>query len=208
MTVTRLNWPSLSRRPSSWSFKPIANTQTWTSPLNSSTQTLEFPGMRWWCKCGWEKLREDDWRVFEAWVAQMRGMAGRVLMTPLQGERPRGVATGTPLVSGAGQTGRSLVTSGWTHSTPLILRIGDYFSVATASGPELKIITADAASDSSGNATLAFEPPLRNSPANGAAITTTNPVCPMRFVDNSQGETAFVNPRYESSTIELVESWL
>ncbi len=208
MTIDRLNWPNLQRRPNEWVWKLWPTTQTFVSPLNGGAQTLELPGARWWCKVGFQTVRQDDWRIAAAWLAQMRGMAGRVLVVPLQGETPRGVATGTPVVSGSNQTGRSLVTSGWAHNVAQILKVGDYFSVPTASGPELKILTAEAASDNSGNATLAFEPPLRAAPANGAALTVNNPVCPMRMIDDAQGEMSFNAMHNGSWTIELVESWL
>lgn len=208
MSVQRLNWPTLTRRHSEWSWNIVSNTQIWTSPFNKSGQTLELPGTCWWCKVGYEKLQEDDWRKVEAWRAQLRGMSGRVLVSPLHAEYPRGVATGMPVVHGAGQSGCSLATSGWTPNTPYILLTGDYFSVATLSGPELKIITTDAESDASGRATLTFEPPLRSDPLDGAAITTTEPVCSMRLVDNSQGEMALSNPRYGAFTLELTEAWL
>ena len=208
MTVDRLTWPTLSRRPSEWTSRLWALSQTWTSPFSHSAQTLELPGASWWCKVSYDKIRESDRREMEVFLAQMRGMAGRVLLPLLQAEVQRGVATGTPVVAGAGQLGRSLATSGWTHATAQILRRGDYFSVATASGPEIKILTADAASDSAGLATLAFEPPLRSAPANGAALTLASPVCVMGFVDDNQGDMALSTLRYGSFTLEFVERWL
>ncbi|GAB6125033.1 hypothetical protein [Humidesulfovibrio idahonensis] len=208
MTITRLTWPSLKMRPISWSWRTIANTQTWTSPLNGSEQTAELPGARWWFRVGYQNMREDDWRMVDAFLAQLRGMAGRVLLSPLHGEAPRGVATGLPIVYGADQLGRSMATSGWTANTAHILRVGDYFSVPTLSGPELKIITADVASDAAGKATLTFEPPLRNSPDNGASITVADPVCPMRLKDGDQGEFALTNMRLGSVTLEFAESWI
>jgi hypothetical protein len=208
MSVTRLTWPVLTARPISWSWRPIGNAQSWVSPVNGSTQTAEFPDVHWWIKVGYEKLRNDDTRVMDAFLAQLHGMAGRVLLTPLQVESRRGVATGVPVVSGADQTGRSLITSGWTASTPLILRVGDYFSVPTESGPELKIITADVASDAVGAATLAFDPPLRNSPDNGAALTVDKPLCPMGLKDSDQGEMALNSLLKGSVTLEFVERWI
>lgn len=208
MSVERLSWPALSKRPITWSWRLIANTQVWESPLNKSAQTAEYPGTRWWFRVGYERLREDDWRIFDAFIARLSGMSGRALLTPLHASTPRGVATGTPVVAGGGQLGRSLNTSGWTSSTPLILREGDYFSVSTLSGPELKILTTDAAADADGLATLQFAPPLRNSPVDGAAIIVTNPLCPMRLMDGDQGEMAWSSPRFGATTLEFVESWL
>ncbi len=46
--------------------------------------------------------------------------------------------------------------------------------------------TAQVVSDSSGEATLAFTPPLRTSPADGAALTLVNPTVTMMLADDEQ----------------------
>jgi hypothetical protein len=208
MSIERISWPTLGKRPREWGWKLIANGSDWTSPFDSGGQTLEFPGTRWWCTISYEELRESDWRILDAWLARMRGMSGRALFPMIQAEEPRGLATGTPVVSGAAQTGRSLVTAGWTASTAGILLTGDYFSVPTDSGPELKIITADADSDADGKTTLRFEPPLRNSPASGAALTVRTPLCPMRLYDADQGQLSLSTMRRGGWTGQFVEAWI
>jgi len=104
----------------------------------------------------------------------------------------KGVATGTPLVNGASQTGASLVTDGWTNSVTGILKTGDIFTIAgvyhvnpisKASTGVLQqfVVTDDANSGAStGPATLAISPSIvtsgayqtvSGSPADDAAIT-------------------------------------
>jgi hypothetical protein len=74
------------------------------------------------------------------------------------------------------------------HTRPLTLhragwlRAGDYFSV----NGELKRLTEDASTNGSGEATLTFEPFLRNSPVDNAVVTVTNPTCNMVLADDSQ----------------------
>ncbi|MHC1701487.1 MAG: hypothetical protein AB9900_10970 [Humidesulfovibrio sp.] len=208
MSVTPIAWPTLSVRPSAFTWHLLPHTQTWTSPLNGSSQTQELPGARWICKLPYRKMREDDWRAFTVFVARLRGAAGRFYLSPLHALPARGVATGTPLVYGAAQTGTSLITDGWTPSTANILRAGDYFHVATASGRELKLITADANSASDGKATLVFEPPLRASPADNAALEVTAPSCAMRLTGDDQGQFEWSGVRYGDSSVEMVEAWL
>ena len=102
-----------------------------------------------------------------------------------------GAYAGTPTVSGAGQTGSSLLTAGWTASIANLLNVGDVFTVAGvyAVNPKSRqstgslqqfVVTAAASSNGSGNATLSIYPPITTtgayqtvtaSPANGAAIT-------------------------------------
>jgi len=106
--------------------------------------------------------------------------------------RTVGVATGTPLVNGASQTGASLITDGWTNSQTGILKAGDLLTIAGvfAVNPVTKValsrlqtfvVTADANSGSStGPATLSIYPSIVTSgttqtvsasPADNAAIT-------------------------------------
>lgn len=93
---------------------------------------------------------------------------------------------GTPLVNGASQnvtyatakdTGtQSLITDGWTAAAAARVKAGDVFTLAgvydvnpvtKATLPHLKmfVVTADASSDGSGNATLTIAPPIITSGA-------------------------------------------
>ena len=61
------------------------------------------------------------------------------------------------------------------------MKAGDFFSVNS----ELKMVTADATSDGSGNLTINFVPSLRSSPSDDAALTLSNPVVPMKLTGDS-----------------------
>lgn len=94
---------------------------------------------------------------------------------------------GTPVVNGASQTGSSLVTDGWTPDVTVALT-GDYIAFDTPSGKrELHMVVEDAVSDSSGNATLTIEPPLRESPADDEAIIIEKTTCVMRLAEQDVG---------------------
>jgi hypothetical protein len=78
---------------------------------------------------------------------------------------------GTPLVNGAGQTGASLITDGWTAAAAARLNKGDVFTIANVfsvnpisyqSTGQLKQFTATAnvSSDGSGNATVPITPAI------------------------------------------------
>jgi hypothetical protein len=86
------------------------------------------------------------------------------------------------LVQGAAQTGSSIVTDGWTAGQTGVVKVGDYIQVGT----ELKIVTADANSDGSGNTTISIAPPIRVSPNDNAAIVVTNPTVIMCLSDGNQ----------------------
>jgi hypothetical protein len=102
-----------------------------------------------------------------------------------------GAEGGAGTVNGAGQTGASLVTHGWTASVTNLLNAGDIITLAGVyavnpvslqSTGSLKqfVVTAAVNSDGSGNATIPISPAITTgtgfqnvtaSPANGAAIT-------------------------------------
>lgn len=106
-----------------------------------------------------------------------------------------GVQGGTPLVNGASQTGSSLITDGWTAAAATRLKQGDVFTIGTGATGVYQVtnqerqatntlqqfvVTADAASDGSGNMTISIYPPIvaagpqqtvNVTPADNAAIT-------------------------------------
>ena len=178
--MTTLTFPSLVPQSCEWAL--VSNTQAHRSPLNGTVQTLELPGSRWAATLRFDNLNQADTRTMVAFLAKLRGRAGRFYLYDHSLAAPRGIATGTPLVKGASQTGASLITDGWTISQTGILKAGDYIGV----NGELKIVTADVNSDGIGDATLSIEPPLRSSPADNAAITVTRPTCTMMLADDDQ----------------------
>jgi hypothetical protein len=105
--------------------------------------------------------------------------------------RTIGALGGTPVVSGAAQSGASLLTSGWSNSVAGLLNVGDVFTIAGvySVNPITKqqtqslqqfIATAVASSNGSGVSTVAIYPSIvtsgstqtvSGSPANSASIT-------------------------------------
>lgn len=198
-----LTWPASLPRPSGLTFSLKPNSQSFQSPLTKTTQTMEMPGARWVAVVTWSELVRAEIRTLRAFLAQLRGRAGRVYLWDMSMETPEGVATGTPLVMGAAQVGSSLVTDGWTASVTGILLTGDYIGV----GGELKTLIADANSNASGQATLVFEPPLRASPADNAAITLIKPTCIFRLLDDDQDNIPIQAPLRGSITLTFEEAF-
>jgi len=159
-----------------------ANTQIFRSPLAGTEQRGELPGAAWVASYTLSPRTRAEIAAVQAFLVALRGQANTFYGYDPAARTPQGTATGTPLVKGGSQTGTSLTTDGWTAGVTGIMKAGDYFSV----GGELKMVTADANSDGSGNATISFEPALRNSPADNAPLTVTNPTCTMRLIDDEQ----------------------
>lgn len=163
-------------------FSLASNIITFTSPLDGTVQTIEFPGARWMMTANLPPMRRSSAAAWQAFFAKLRGMSGRFYAGDHNATTPQGTALGTPLVKGASQTGTTLITDGWSINQAGALLAGDYFQVGT----ELKMVVSTVASDGAGEATITFEPPLRAAPADDAPIITTNPVCVMRLANNDQ----------------------
>ena len=165
-----------------------SNTQTFESPLSNNMQVLELTGARWTANYAVSNKSAADAGQLIAFLTKLRGQANSFYGYDPKRVTAQGTATGTPLVNGASQTGNSLVTDGWSNGVTNILKSGDMIHFPTSHGQELKMVTANANSDGSGNATLSIEPSLRGSPANNAVITISTPACVMRLADDSQAK--------------------
>ncbi len=199
--MTTLSWPSLTvAGPGSLDWSLVPNTITFESPLSGSMQTVEFPGARWKVSMSMDNLQEADTALLQAMLVQLRGRAGRLALHNFARPTPRGTIAGTPLVMGASQTGNTLIIDGCTVGTTL--KAGDFIGV----NGELKMVVADATANGSGQMTLTIEPPLRSSPADNAAITTTRPTATFML---AQDETKWSSRPgvLTSFPLEFVETW-
>ena len=163
-------------------FGLIANTQTFRSPLDGTVQTLELTGARWQVNYELPPMTRAQAAAWIAFLTDLLGSAGRLYGFDPDARAPRGSALGSPQVAGAGQSGKSLFVDGWSELETGLLLPGDYFEV----NGELKMVTAQADSDSAGEALVAFAPSLRASPADNAALTLDNPKATMMLVDDTQ----------------------
>ncbi len=157
------------------------NTETFVSPISNTIQTLARTGARWYLTINYAPLKRADAQVVIAFLTKLRGRVNSLNGFDPNATSPLGDVSGsTLLVNGASQTGNSLICDGAEAST-LVLKAGDYFEVNN----ELKMVTDDATSDASGDVTINFSPSLRSSPSDDASITTTNPNCEMKLVDDN-----------------------
>lgn len=200
--MTTYAFPSLVPSRTAWSL--VSNTAVFGDPLKGAVQTLARPGAKWAVSLSFDLLTDDDRGALQAFLVKLRGMENRFTMHDF-GYVPAGSPGGTPLVNGASQTGTSLITDGWTISTT-VLKAGDWFAV----NGELKKVIADVTSDGSGNATITFEPALRASPSDGAAITTTDPSATFMLANSRSGwtnENGSNSRIFSGFTIEAIEAF-
>lgn len=90
---------------------------------------------------------------------------------PLLGFKPG--APGSPVVDGAGQSGRSLLVRGFTPN--YAIREGAWFTHVHANGRCLYNVDASVAADATGDAELSISPMLRVEPADGDVLEFGKP---------------------------------
>lgn len=164
-------------------FRLARRTTVFESQFTGHVQTLERQGATWALEYALPPMLRSSAAVWLAFLVALRGRVGTFKGFDPDARTPRGVATGAPLVKGAGQTGTTVTTDGWTPSVTGILKAGDYVSLALPV-QRLHQVVEDANSDGAGNATLAIEPALRESPNDNAVLTTTNPWTLFRLVSD------------------------
>ena len=166
------DWPA-ELVPQENEFYLAAVTKQFESPFTGATQTLEYPGAKWQISLKFKNLTREQMRRLEVTVLQLRGTANRIRI-PDHAIKRLG-AGGAAVVDGAGQAGRVLMIKNAPADVDYLLT-GDYFEI----GGELKRMIGDARTDSTGKTVLRFEPALRKSPANNAAINADTPCATVR----------------------------
>ena len=139
--------------------------------ISGRRQARQIGGQFWKMTATFPPMTRAEFAPIYAFIIAQRGRYESFTLVPPVVGNPQGSAGGTPLVNGGSQTGRSLVTDGWTVSTA-IFKAGDYLKLA--GNDKVYMITADVSSDGSGNATISIEPALVSSPADNAVVTYTS----------------------------------
>lgn len=177
------------------------NTAEFSSDLNMAVQHMVMQGARWRGTLPFTNRKGVDARRLKAFVFSQQGPAGRFDVLPPDLNQ-QGTMSGSGTVDGTGQTGTTLNTTDWDASQPVLFDYGDYFEV----NGELKMITEPVASDASGDATLTFVPPLRESPTSGQSIEVTEPRARNCYLLNDDQAAASISgPYIYSLRLEIVE---
>jgi len=140
------------------------------SPFTGQVQTYDWQNSWWEGQVSFRPMERYSFDMWSAFLAECRGQKNAFSLGDPKAKLPKGSAMGSPLVSGAGQTGYSLVTRGWAPSVTSILLPGDFIQIGYRLYKTLSAVN----SNSSGVATLAIWPNLRDQPADGVVIKMRN----------------------------------
>ena len=200
-----INLPAI-RRPAEAAERLIGLTQTHESPFDGTLQTLEMPGARWELTATWPILGPDDRRLMAAFLASLRGRAGRFVFSPAQWSPRRATGGGTPVVNGDFQVGSALSTRGWT-ALAQVMRAGDWLSyVDTRGRRRLHLVLADASADAAGVAALSISPPIRRAGADGVAVDVVAPAGVFMLPQDEAPQLNIRAPSFGQVTITMREA--
>jgi hypothetical protein len=165
-------------------FKPFVVAGGSPSTFTKQQQSYLYPGEGWALSATlppMKRLLVEPWICF---LLALRGKSGSFLFGSSTWATPQGIATGTPLVRGAGQIGTVLLTDGWTASQTGILKAGDMIQLGTGTTQRIYKSLLDVNSDGSGIASIDLFPRLRESPADNAAVTISSCKGAFRLANN------------------------
>jgi hypothetical protein len=165
-------------------FKPFSVVAVSASPFTLQQQAQAHQGQLWMVHVQLAEMKRVD---AEAWIATLLSLNGRYgtfYLGDPSATSARGTIPGTPLVKGASQTGQTLLVDGWTaNQTGVILR-GDWIQIGSGTAQRIYRVLVNANSNASGETTLDIWPRLRESPADNAAVVTTNTSGVFRLTHN------------------------
>jgi hypothetical protein len=159
---------------------------------------------RWVITADWVGLTRAQFAPIQAFVVAQRGQWDTFTAVLPAHKLPQGVATGSPLVNGASQQGRTLATRGWTASMANVLKAGDFIGIAGQT--KVYMVTADASSDGYGNATLVIEPALMAVPADGSSLVIRNVPFTLALSSDTQ-ESAVAPGAFYNFSLQFAEAF-
>lgn len=182
--MTLITTPTLRVTRSSFRLKTAVEQST--SPFSLKTQTYDWGGSRWEGEITIRPYTYNDTAEIRGFLAELRGQSNTFLYgdPDYLAKGARGTASGTPLVSGASQTGNTLNVDGFTPLESNVVRAGDYIQLGSGSSSKLYMVTQDADSDSSGLASLNLNRALISSPSDNSAVIINGAKGVFRLSDN------------------------
>ena len=164
--------PTYPPCPASVEWNPMDVVGATDNPFTLQQQTYDWQASMWTASVMYPPMLPPVAAQWEAFLLALRGVKNAFQIGDPMRLTPIGTAQGSPVVNGENQTGYTLTTNRWTPNQALVLAAGDWIQI----GYRLYRITANAASDYLGNATLSIWPNIRESPNGGGSPPVFDPI--------------------------------
>ena len=155
------------------------------SPFTYQEQVYQHEGERWSGLYTLPPMLKNHAAIWLSFLMKLRGRRGTFKAGDQDRKTIQGATVGTVLVNGAGQTGNSINVDGVGATVTGAFKAGDYITIQD----RLYMVTDDANSNGSGEATLYIEPALRSgilAIADDATVLYSNTTAIMRLDSNEQ----------------------
>ncbi len=174
MTTYPLSVPTEFKVTNS-SFRLVRSVGVSSSDYTFAQQVYKYAGEKWEGEVSIRAYGYEDIGKLQAFALKLKGRYGTFNYgdPDFLAKGKRGTFSGTPLVKGASQTGNTLKVDALTAMGTGLLKQGDYFQLGSGASAQLYMLVEDVDADSTGEATLTFEPALRSNPADNAPLTIT-----------------------------------
>jgi hypothetical protein len=158
----------------------------WTASLVIDTQ-LDYQAGEW-----------------QALLLKLRGQTNQLALHNVGRPAPLGTMRGAMVCFNATAGASTMVVGATSAQGNKTLKTGDFLGFGTGTAQQIVMVVADATSDANGDVTIVFEPPLRQSYANGTAVVWDKPAALFRATQKDfswQRQSVFVS----GMTLDLVE---
>lgn len=184
------------------SFKLQRATNKLRSKFTAQAQTVKYPFAVWMLDATLVEVDGRDAGRVRSFLVQLEGQANSFRL-PVPGYwRPSTGYNADAFANAAAARASSITIVNLATSQP-ILREGDYFTI----NDELKMVTADAASNNAGIAVINFKPPLRKPILfNGTPVSLLNPTILMTAAQDDVADWGIGPPTRQTGRFEAVEA--
>lgn len=172
------------------------------SPWTGSQQIQENQAQLWRFSLEFPPMSSAQARAWMGALLSLRGMLGTFYFGDKVWRTPAGTWAGSPVISGAGQSGATLNAGGFTAAATG--KAGDYLQLGSASLSRLHMVTQDFVADGAGLASIEVFPALRTAPLDAEAIVTTSPKGIFRLA--SPDVTRSFEPFVYGVTFDIIEA--
>tara|TARA_A100001035_G_scaffold143320_1_gene112737 strand:- start:587 stop:1837 length:1251 start_codon:yes stop_codon:yes gene_type:complete len=147
------------------------------SPFSFASQVHKHPGQRRQVKVRLAPMEASTAREWIAFFLKLNGPEGVFFLSDTVGQNPT-ASRGTPVVSAASQTGKSITYTGAAASSTIV-SAGEWLEI----GGRLHQATDTSTSDGSGDGTFKVWPEVQTAPPNGAPIEVDSPKGTFRLIE-------------------------
>lgn len=150
------------------------------SAFTAQRRVQDWGGRAWMYDVQMSVTSRADGRKLDSFFTRLNGIVNTFTFADPTARYLDGlIFPGAPVVAGAGQSGKTLTTSGWVAGVALL--DGMFISVGAGTETRLHQIVGDVIVAADGTAALPIEPGLREAPASGAAIEVFHPKVHLRL---------------------------